>query len=42
VTVHGVKLDGWSFTFPEDDFIVEQATFKALWIGVADETPAAG
>ena len=21
VTVHGVKLDGWSFTMPEDDFV---------------------
>jgi len=42
MTVHGVKLDGWSFTMPEDDFVVEQATFKALWIGVSDESEAAG
>jgi hypothetical protein len=37
VTVHGVKLDGWSSTTPEDDFVLEQVTFKALWVGVADE-----
>jgi hypothetical protein len=36
VTVHGVKLDEWSFTMPEDDFVMEQVGFKALWIGVED------
>ena len=36
VTVHGVKLDGWSFSLPEDDFVLEQATFKALWLSVED------
>lgn len=36
VTVHGVKLDGWSFAMPEDDFVLERATFKALWISVED------
>jgi len=36
VTVHGVKLDGWSFALPEDDFVLERATFKALWISVED------
>ena len=36
VTVHGVKLDGWSFNMPEDDFVLEKATFKALWISVED------
>jgi hypothetical protein len=36
VTVHGVKLDGWSFSMPEDDFVLERATFKALWISVED------
>jgi hypothetical protein len=36
VTVHGVKLDGWSFTMPEDDFVLEQVTYKALWISVVD------
>ena len=36
VTVHGVKLDSWSFSIPEDDFVLESATFKALWISVED------
>jgi hypothetical protein len=36
VTVHGVKLDGWSFTMPEDDFVMEQVTYRALWISVVD------
>lgn len=36
VTVHGVKLDGWSYSIPEDDFVLERATFKALWISVED------
>lgn len=38
LTVHGVKLDGWSYTVPEDSFVVERATFKALWISVLDES----
>jgi hypothetical protein len=36
VTVHGVKLDSWSYDLPEDDFVLEQVTFKALWISAAD------
>jgi hypothetical protein len=36
VTVHSVKLDGWSFAMPEDDFVLEKVTFKALWISVED------
>jgi hypothetical protein len=36
VTVHGVKLDSWSFGIPEDDFVLERSTFKALWISVED------
>jgi hypothetical protein len=38
LTVHGVKLDGWSYAMPEDDFVMEQVTFKALWISVQDAT----
>ena len=40
VTVHGVKLDGWSFAMPEDDFVLESVTFKALWISVVDTEAA--
>lgn len=36
VTVHGVKLDGWSFAMPEDDFVLEQVSYRALWISVVD------
>ncbi len=36
VTIHGVKLDTWSYDMPEDDFVLEQVTFKALWISAAD------
>lgn len=36
VTVHGVKLDSWSYEMPEDDFVLERVTFKALWISAAD------
>jgi hypothetical protein len=38
ITVHGVKLDTWSYQMPEDDFVLEGATFKALWISAVDET----
>ena len=36
VSVHGVKLDRWSFNMPEDEFVMEEVGFKALWIGVED------
>ncbi len=38
LTVHGVKLDGWSYRMPEDAFVVEQVTFQALWIAVQDDS----
>ena len=36
ITVHGVKLDGWRFDMPEDDFVLEEVGFKALWISTED------
>jgi hypothetical protein len=36
VTVHSVKLDTWAFQLPEDDYVLENVTFKALWISVED------
>ncbi len=36
VTVHGAKIDEWSYALPEDDFVMEQVTFKALWISIED------
>jgi hypothetical protein len=40
VTVHTVKLDEWSLNVPEDDFVMEQVGFQALWIGVEDAEAA--
>lgn len=40
LTVHGVKLDSWNYHMPEDDFVLESASFKALWIAVQDESGA--
>jgi hypothetical protein len=42
LTVHGVKLDGWNYRAPEDDFVLESVSFKALWIGVEDASGDAG
>ncbi len=36
VTVYGVKLDSWSFNMPEDDFVMESVTYKALWVSAKD------
>ena len=37
ITLHQVKLDQWSYTMPEDDFIMETASFQALYMSVQDE-----
>jgi len=37
LTLHGVKLERWNYTMPEDDFIVESVNFQALFLTVADE-----
>lgn len=36
VTVMGVKLNAWNYDLPEDDFVMEQVDFKALWVKVED------
>jgi len=41
VTVHGVKVDEWSYSLPEDDFVMEQVKFKGLWISVEDAEASA-
>jgi hypothetical protein len=39
----GVKLQNWSYSLPEEDFVMENVTFKALTIRVIDrEAPAGG
>ncbi len=42
LTVHGVKFDTWKHTLPEDDFVVESATFKGLFITIEDKEASAG
>lgn len=37
LTLHGVKLDQWNYTMPEDDFVMESANFQALYLTVGDE-----
>jgi hypothetical protein len=37
ITVFGVKFDGWGFGLPEDEFVMESVSFKALRIS-AEET----
>jgi len=36
LTVHGVKLEDWAYSLPEDDFVMESVTFKGLFISVED------
>jgi hypothetical protein len=35
--IYGVKFENWGFHMPEDDFVMENARFKALRINVRDE-----
>jgi hypothetical protein len=37
VTVYNLMFDTWGLALPEDDFVLENATFKALWIAVVDK-----
>jgi hypothetical protein len=41
VTVHGVKIDEWGYTIPEDEFLMEEVGFKGLWISVEDAEASA-
>jgi hypothetical protein len=38
----GVKLQNWAYSLPEEDFVMENVTFKALTIRVADQDAPAG
>lgn len=38
VTLHDVKITNWVYTLPEDDFVMEQASFVASFATVADES----
>jgi hypothetical protein len=37
VTLHDVKIDGWAYNLPEDDFLLESVGFQALYLSVEDE-----
>jgi hypothetical protein len=36
LTLHGVKISNWSYQLPEDDFVLENASFQALYITTED------
>ncbi|HEX7239561.1 MAG TPA: hypothetical protein VF263_04815 [Longimicrobiaceae bacterium] len=36
LTLNDVKLEGWSYAMPEDDFVMESVSFQALYLTVAD------
>ena len=38
----GVKLQNWGYTLPEEDFVMENVTFRALTIRVADKSAPDG
>ncbi|HEX6071217.1 MAG TPA: hypothetical protein VFZ18_15395 [Longimicrobiaceae bacterium] len=37
ITLYDVKIDGWVYAMPEDDFLMESVGFQALYLTVADE-----
>ncbi len=37
ITLYDVKIEGWSYALPEDDFLMESIGFQALYITTADE-----
>lgn len=39
LTIFGVKFDSWSFRLPEDDFVMESVSFRALRMS-SEETSA--
>jgi hypothetical protein len=38
VTVMGVKFEDWFYDLPEDEFVMEEVHFRALWVKVEDTT----
>lgn len=38
VTVVGAVLDEWNYEMPEDDFVMERVSFRALWVKAEDTT----
>jgi len=42
IELKGVKFQNWSYALPEQDFVMEDVSFKALAIRVLDEQAPAG
>ena len=40
ITVMGVQLSEWDYTLPEDDFVMENVNFRALWVKTEDKKPS--
>jgi len=40
LNLEGVKFENWAFSMPQDDFVMENVSFKALRIRVQDEEAA--
>jgi hypothetical protein len=40
LTLYDVIFDSWQFNLPEDDFVLERATFRARRIAVSDTEAA--
>ena len=36
LTLHDVKIDNWVYNLPEDEFVMEQVSFQALFITVEE------
>lgn len=36
LTLHDVKIDNWVYNLPEDEFVMEQAGFQALYLTVEE------
>lgn len=36
LNIRGVKFQNWSYTLPENDFVIERVTFKALSVEIED------
>ncbi len=37
LTIHEAKFASWSYGIPEDDFVMEEVAFRALYVSVQDE-----
>lgn len=37
VTVMGVQLSEWHYTMPEDDYVLENVSFRALWVKTEEQ-----